>query len=295
MMEDSHTVDRPIFIVGSGRSGSTLLYRVMGGHPCLAWFSNFSTRLPGFPQIAYLGRLYRLRQRYPWPRLISRLMPVPSEAYEVWDDCKPVEGSPDDPPLTELDLTQRERACIQSVVAAHVRWQGARRFINKNTRNTRRIEYLNAIFPDSLFIHLIRDPRAAAASLLNVDWWPEIKVWCHDNITPDEWAAQGKVPAMLAAIIWREENRYVLDRQSMLGERYLRLHYEDLVGDPWGVIKTVLAHCDLQVNGDFERFVHHFSIKNMNYKYRQQFDDSLQAQIMLETAPILARLGYNYF
>jgi hypothetical protein len=287
-------VDRPIFIIGSGRTGTTLIYRVMGGHPDLAWFSNFSARFPHFPPIAFLGRLYRMRQRYAWPRLMARLMPVPSEAYEVFDVCRPVVDSPYDPPLTKHDVNEEDHVRLRSVISGHVVWQGAKRFVNKNTRNTRRIEYLNAMFPDAFFIHIIRDPRAAAASLLKVDWWPNLKVWCQGNVTPGDWAAQGKDPAILAAILWREENRYVLDRQSIFGNRYLRIYYEHLVGDPWGVMEKILVHCGLEADEGFEYFVHRYAIKDMNYKFRGQLSVDEQIGIMREAKPILSRLEQNY-
>jgi hypothetical protein len=221
-------------------------------------------------------------------------MPVPSEAYEVFDACRPVVDSPYDPPLTEHDVTEEEHARLRNVMAAHVQWQGAKRFVNKNTRNTRRIEYLNAMFPDALFIHIVRDPRAAAASLLKVDWWPELRVWCQDNVTPGEWAEQGKDPTILAAILWREENRFVLDRRTIFGDRYLRMSYENLVRDPWGIMEKILVHCGLETNEDFERFVDRYTIRDMNYKFRQQLTAEAQIEILRETKPILSRLDLDY-
>jgi hypothetical protein len=221
-------------------------------------------------------------------------MPVPSEAYEIWDNCKPVVDSPYDPPLTRGDVGARDRDCILRTISIHMAMQGGSRFIDKNTRNTRRIEYLNAIFPDALFIHIVRDPRAAAASLLKVHWWPEMKVWCQEGVSPGEWSADGKDQAILAAILWREENRYILDRVGLLGDRYYRVHYEDLVSDPPRVLDSILKQCDLNKNDRFDRFVARYSIRDMNYKYKNSLDDAQQNQIMNLAKPIIERLGYEY-
>jgi Sulfotransferase family len=44
---------------------------------------------------------------------------------------------------------------------------GRSRFVNKNLQNSFRVRLLNSIIPDAKFIHIIRDGRAAAFSLLN--------------------------------------------------------------------------------------------------------------------------------
>src|SRR4051794_9289776 len=48
---------RPVVIIGLGRVGSTLLNRVLEGHPDLAWFSGYADRWPTHPQLAALNRL----------------------------------------------------------------------------------------------------------------------------------------------------------------------------------------------------------------------------------------------
>ena len=39
-------IDRPVFVIGTGRSGTTLFHEPMAYHPQLAWFSNWSRRYP---------------------------------------------------------------------------------------------------------------------------------------------------------------------------------------------------------------------------------------------------------
>ena len=40
------SIDRPIFLVGIGRCGSSIIYDVLARHPDLAWFSNYDGRFP---------------------------------------------------------------------------------------------------------------------------------------------------------------------------------------------------------------------------------------------------------
>src|SRR5262245_41989498 len=54
-------IDRPIFVIGTGRSGTTLFFQMLGFHPDLAWFSTYG------------NYLYKRN----WPALLSRVRDVP--------------------------------------------------------------------------------------------------------------------------------------------------------------------------------------------------------------------------
>ncbi len=291
-------IDRPIFIVGGGRSGSTLLYNIMAGHPDLAWFSNFtSLRQPTrfWITTSIVTRLYSLVRRHNLPPFAARFVPFPYEGYQLWNICHPVAGTGGDGPLTADDVTGEEEACVRELISQHMRYQRKPRFINKNTRNSRRVGYLDAMFPDARFIHIVRDPRAAVASLLKVDWWPNLEIWCENRVTPLEWAAEGKDPAMLAASLWIAQTQQVLDYEHRLGDRYKRIYYEDLTARPLEVMRETVAHCELAWSARFERFVNSFSIRSMNFKFKEQLNDAQITEIMRLTAPVVERLGYGYF
>ena len=53
-------IDRPIFIIGVGRSGTTILYNLLSIHPELCWFSRYSDMLPRNNYIALLHRTLEL-------------------------------------------------------------------------------------------------------------------------------------------------------------------------------------------------------------------------------------------
>jgi hypothetical protein len=287
-------IDRPIFVVGPGRAGSTLLYRLLCRHPDLAWFSSFTARFPEQPSLAALNRLYPIRRKFEGTPF-AKLIPTPSEGYELWDRCKPVENSPSDPPLTASDVDEGEVACIKRVIHRHIRAQGATRFINKNTRNTRRIEYLHAVFPDAYFVHIIRDPRATVSSLMEVDWWEDLQVWSEGNVTPREWRQRGKDQAELAVALWRTETEYILDRREMFGDRYMIVTYEDLMGDPRKTLEGILTFSGLAWNDQMARFVQAHNIRSMNYKFQETLSGEQIDLIKSLSSPVMQRLGYEYF
>ena len=291
MKSANATIDRPVFLIGSGRSGTTILYHVLCGHPRLAWFSNYNERWPQLPGVASCSWLYTLPQLQRWR---GKGLPVPAEAYAVWDLARPVLDSPCDPRLDETHATPEEIARTRHLVAANLKHHGKTRFVNKNTRNTRRLRYLQRIFEDAIFIHVLRDPRAAIASLLNVEWWPTMKVWCHNQITAQAWAAQGRDPALLAAHLWATEVRCVLeDKQALAPDQYLEVRYEAFINQPQRTLRQVLEFCDLRWTSGFERFVESFALKSMNDKFKKQFTPAQLAQLAQLVAPLARQLGYE--
>lgn len=285
-------IDRPIFIIGSGRSGTTILYHMLCGHAALAWFSNFDERWPRTPFLNMLAALYRLPVLRAWR---GKALPMPSEAYAAWDHAHPVLDSPCDPPLTEAHATAEITARVRAAIAQAQRMHGKARFVNKNTRNTRRMRYLHRIFPDALFIHVLRDPRAATASLLKVDWWPELRVWSENRATPKEWVRAGRDAAVLAARLWVAEVECVLAAKEVLpAAQYHEVRYEEFMQNPEQVLRGVLRFCDLPWEERFGRFIQSFQLESRNFKFKKQFQPQQLAQIETLTENLARQFGYNF-
>ncbi|HEX2241438.1 MAG TPA: sulfotransferase, partial [Actinomycetota bacterium] len=121
-------LERPIFIVGAPRSGSSLLHSV----------------------------LVASRQIGHWS----------GEAHEVWEaDHHPAFRQWSSNVLEATDATPEAVARIrrQFFLATGPR----KRFLEKTPRNSLRIPFIETIFPDALFIHLKRDGRDNVNSLIN--------------------------------------------------------------------------------------------------------------------------------
>jgi hypothetical protein len=84
---------------------------------------------------------------------------------------------------------------------------------------------------DLRVIHLVRDPRATAYS------WGQTKSQ-PDRGTPGVMQQQG---AGRSALLWEAWNAYAALLGRSMGERYLRLRYEDLMADPATMLREVLA------------------------------------------------------
>ena len=53
-------IQKPIFIIGSGRSGTTIFYNLLATHPELCWFSNYTDRFLYFRLMPFLHRIIDL-------------------------------------------------------------------------------------------------------------------------------------------------------------------------------------------------------------------------------------------
>jgi omega-hydroxy-beta-dihydromenaquinone-9 sulfotransferase len=285
-------IDRPIFIVGAGRSGTTILYDLLCGHPALGWFSSYTKRTPHMAPLARLNILFKIpkiarkyRQRGWFPR--------PNEGYPLWDQFHPVANSAGSPPLTENDIAAANIEFMRLTIKRHLRFSNTQRFVNKNTRNTRRARYLHAIFPDAYFIHIIRDGRAVAHSLLNVHFWPSLSLWWRNQYTPMELQSQGEIPLLVAAKNWEAEVKRMLeDAGSLPKEQYTEVRYEDLMNDPKTIIHQLIDFCDLSLTPQFIEYIESFRLENKNFKWTDQYPPD-QIQLIENTIrPTLELLGY---
>ena len=283
---------RPIMIVGCGRSGTTLLYRMLCCHPDLAWFSNVTDRWPSLPALAALSNAY--------PRAVSsridlKLMPVPSEGYSFWNELNRLDGLPADEPLTEYDVSDRARAVAAVRIGAITRFQGKPRFVNKATRNVRRMRYVDALLDDALFVNVVRDPRATVASLLQVAFWPEITVWCEGNVTPSEWIGAGGDETELAARLWTADvDRALTDRDAFAASRIVDVRYEELTGDPLAVVCEIAGRLDLAASERTVKLWEAFAISDRNEASRSGLTNAQLDTITRIAGPVAERIGYTW-
>jgi hypothetical protein len=283
-------LEAPFFVVGCGRSGTTIIYELLCEHPDLAWFSNHAERLPAFPQLEALTRLWDIGAiRHSRSRLATR----PVEGYALWDHSGPQNARHRNAPLTAADVDSEHARRVSELVAAHVRYHRGRRFINKNTRNSRRVLYLDAIFPDAMFLHVIRDPRAVVASLLAVHWWPDLPLWWSEDRTPRALAANGATPEAVAAEHWvRSVERLLADARCLPSSRYLEIRYETFTESPEAVLNSICAFAGLSPSPRLAEFVQRRTITSRNVKYKSQLGENGLRTVERIVAPLAAKLRY---
>ena len=284
---------KPIFIVGVGRSGSTVFQAMLSEHPNLAWLSALTGRLP--------DRLWATRL---WMRAIdlplvgSRLCRViyPGECFDFWEHHVPGFSAPCRD-LVAGDVTERTKQRLRRLLP-QVLTERRNRLLVKLT-GWPRIAFMREVFPDARFIHLIRDGRAVVNSMLNVDWWwgwrgPQNWRWGElTQAQQQEWEAHDRSFVALAAIEWKLlMDAFEQASESVDPGSYLEVTYKDLCSAPLELLQQVTTFCDLPWSPAFERSLTSYRLRNTNDKWQRELTPSQQQTLEEVLAPYLERYGY---
>jgi hypothetical protein len=296
---------QPIFLVGMGRSGSTVVFECLATHRDLGWFAHHANRFPTHPSLYALLRLCDLSLAFRKSiersdearRWIEKLRLGPAEAYETWQSLVGARFRNDW--LVGARATDAERAAVHDLVRAVLRWSGKRRFAAKLT-GPPRIGFVASLFPDARFVHVLRDGRAVVRSLLQVDFWRDT----HRLNTPawsglpeayvELWRRHGGTPAALAAVQWRYAVEAARSEAASLAPgQYSELRYEAFVADPEGTIDRLLADCALAPCPRIQRFLRtRFDVRDRNVAGPAEGPAEERRALDEILGPTLAALGY---
>ena len=268
------TVKNPIFIVGAPRSGTGIFYRTMANHPDLAWISNITKKFPSSLFLTRIIMLFRNDHR-------------PTEANNVWQKF----AGNEDESLGRNDVTGAARKYFHRVVQNNLRIFNKPRFANKCPGNSVRVEFLQEIFPDAIFIHIIRDGRAAAYSIMRSRMEHSGDYW---SVKPSDWQNLLKLPLVDAcALQWKMTVECILhSAKSLPREQYMEVKYEDFVAQPAEIFQQVGEQCDLIWQDDLLQTVT-AGMDNRNYKWRMEMSDEDQTTLSALLEIFLKQLGYD--
>lgn len=200
------------FIVGAGRSGTTLLRLMLDAHPDLA--------IP--PETHFIRRAAKACKHAPNPRQ-AFLDAVTS--HRKWGD----HGVPGDllmqriAAIEPFDLGEALRTFYELYASRF----GKQRWGDKTPPYVHRMTLIQGLLPEAHFIHIIRDGRDVALSV------------------KDLWFGANSVEE--AAQRWRsliEKARY----QSRELSHYMEIRYEDLVLSPESTLREISGFVDLSWN-----------------------------------------------
>jgi hypothetical protein len=204
--------DRPPapFIVGVPRSGTTLLRLMLDAHSELA--------IP--PETHFLPKLFKACEDEGDAR--ARVLELLT-THRRWPDFElPAEAVAErlegDGPLDPGDAAR-------AFYGAYAAKQGKSRWGEKTPQYVKVMGRIAAKLPEARFIHLIRDGRAVALSLMEVSWGPS---------TISE-----------AAELWVELIASARRKAGRL-PHYIELRYEDLIADPEPVVREACELAELE-------------------------------------------------
>ncbi len=296
----SKIIDRPIFLIGCPRSGTTVIFEALSIHPEVGWFSHYFDKRPNHPWVNILNRYTNLpffKIELKKGRRLFPFIPEPTEAWNLWSiSCgdKFLYNS-----LTEVEPTLAEKESVSNLIYNTIKYQGKKRFIAKLT-GPPRIRYLKKIFPDAIFINIIRDGRAVVNSLLNVSFWQERNGYNQPwwgNFPNDyytKWLKTGKKPSTLAALEWKHVIELTeLESSNLSSEEYMTIKYEDFIATTDKIINSILDFCSLNYHKNVAAQLKNLKVRNMNYKWKEKFHSEEINMLEELIGDVLQRLHYG--
>ena len=269
-------LDRPIFIIGAPRSGNSLLYAILRTSPRVAHF--------------------------------------PGESHEIWEvDYHPMLRGWDSNVLDESDVEPRAAARIRRalLLVAGTR----KRLVDKTPRNSLRVPFVNALFPDARFVFLKRDGRDNVNSLMNAwrspryrtyalpephsvpgcdpKWWKFVLYpgWRDDVAGPLE---------VVCAKQWKTSNEHSMAAAHRIDpDRWFEVTYEELTDRPIDVVGRLLDFVDLPYTEEVREHAADLARRPINVvtppergKWRRENPDAI-ASILPLIEPTMKAMGYR--
>lgn len=269
-------LDRPIFIIGAPRSGTSMLYAIL--------------------------------------RASSQLAHWPGEAHEVWEaDHHPAlrgwSSNALGPEDAEGQSAERIRRDFFLVTGPNSR------LIDKTPRNALRIPFIDAVFPDARFVFLQRDGRDNINSLINAWRTPRYRTYelpqphSIPGVDPKWWKFtlypgwEGDVAGPLEVVCakqWKLSYDFVLDALEPLArDRWMPVRYEELVDSPEDEVGRIMSFLDLPYEADVRAKAAAARTKPVNVvtppergKWRRENPTEIESILPL-IAPTMERLGYG--
>ena len=256
---------RPVFLLGSGRSGTTMLRRILATHRDIA----------GYPTEA--NDLWHPRL-YPWHE--SELSTVP-----IWVD--PYR-------FTRVSLVAwppNWGRYVRAVFGAYQSLHGGPVFLNKSVMINFMLPEIARDYPEARFIHLYRNGLAVALS------YPQKE---RDKFTVNSRYVDAGIPLEeenlyeYFASYWNVTIQEIEEQKAALRlteeGRILEVEYEALCSDPREHLGRILEFLDLDPEAYDQGQL--ASIRSMNFRFAQVFSAPLRERLISIAKPSLELKGY---
>ena len=216
-MAEKYLGENLFFIISQPRSGSTLLQRILGGHPEIQ--TSAETWLLLHPTYAFKnsGIETEYDSRFS-AQGVEEFLTNYTDGIEVYDDAI------------------REWANI--IYGNALKKNNKTYFVDKTPRYFFIIPDLRRLFPKAKFIFLLRNPLAVLSSLLSTyikGDWPVLSFFRHDLI---------------------DAPQFILEGIRITGDDAIIIHYEDLVATPENHISKLCQRLDISYHEEMIDYSH---------------------------------------
>jgi hypothetical protein len=305
-VEATELAEPPIFVLGHWRSGTTLLHEYLildnrftypNTYECFAplhfvWTEWFIP--PIFRQLLPSTRPMDMMEAG-WDRpqedeFAICNMGVPSP-YLAW--AFPRHGPVADEYLDLVTLSDAELTRWKEALSEFVHRVASvrnRRIVLKSPTHTARVKTLLEVFPDARFVHIVRDPLALFPSTM--------RLWNTLSQVQGLQTIDGGIPWVERQVLdtfARMYERFEQDRQLIPEGRLAELHYEELVADPIGQMRSVYDQLGLDGYESVKPAIARYASEHSDYRPgRYALSPATMERVRRYWAPYFERYGYAY-
>lgn len=323
------TIDRPIYIVGLARAGTTIMLEMLSKHPILAVHKYRHFPIPYFPH--RFSRIVDQSKFFTKPRervhkdgiIVTRESPEAVEE-RFWQDFF---NNSHNEKISNVLNGETNNPLFEQFYRDHIRKllinQRCSRYLAKNNYNITRLEYLNRIFPTVKILLIVRNPVNHIASLIKqtnlfiemeeenpllIDWH---RLTGHSEFGHYQTCINTGNDGTIRKIrsLWKNEETFVkgwayywssiydyvmnlLESNSKIKNATLIIRHEDLCENSSETIDKILEHTELPIN-NFEKVKKYYSrhLHKPTY-YSPNFSKQELQDIANITKRTASRFGY---
>ncbi len=325
------SVDRPVYICGLPRAGTTISLQMLSEHPDVATHKYADFLMPYMPWVwnQVFPRIPVDAMRKPVPRIHRDRIQVTRDSAEMgeeilWEHFFPfihdeshlsvLDGSISSPGFERF---YREHLLKLALV------RGRSRYVSKAIMCVVRMQYLRKMFPDARFLLYVRNPIDHIASMIKQDRiWAEIErddprqieiieLTGHHEFGPNQVMANVGRPEELHEIrrlfnegrtaesrarYWAYVYGFVakqLQDDPDLARQVCLVRYEDLCGDSATTIDKILEHTGLAPAPFAAAKATYVEKLSLPDYYKPQFDSAQLDAIVSATSGVASNFGYD--
>jgi hypothetical protein len=277
---------KPILIIGAPGSGTTLLFQTLCSHRDLAYITHNMLRAG----ILRHGRFVGDRRKALW--ILQNLIHRGPASNLPLGDALWIKYFRDYNYMTENDYSEEMAGYFRKKLLQVQNLWGRPRFVDKTLVNCFRVRLLNSIFPDAKFIHIIRDGRAVAFSILNKieiagDRFALFDVGFKDILGDKYQPERSKLYNY--GLAWAEFVRRGREASTVAQGRYYEVRYENLVAEPYNELRNIIDFCEVDWYRKFEEKIP--PTQNMDEKWKQKAIKEQRTDLEESTFDLRQTLG----